>query len=119
MKLRELLEQAGRNDSYTFIIQKAVPDEGAPGYTNTYRTTPIRTVWEWLSSPVPDKYIVIKRDHPPIDATGGGWLNRYNGGHLGCCMITTEQDLLTHYGEKQGREMIEWYDKGVRKDVKN
>lgn len=114
MKLREFLEEAGQNSQYTFVIQKAVKDEGSPFYNSEYTTTPIYTTWEWLRMPCIDKYIVIKRDHPPIDVTGG-WLNWYNKGHLGCCMVTTEQDLLTHYGERQGRDMIAYYDREMRK----
>lgn len=114
MKLRELLEQAPKNTRYTFIVQKAVPCENAPGYTDAYTTTPVRTVWEWLNSPTPDKYIVIKKDHPPVSPTAG-WHNWYKLDDLGCCMVTTEDDLILHYGEKQGREMIAWYDKEVRK----
>lgn len=113
MKLREFLEEAGRNGTYTLIVQKAVKDERSPFYHPEYRTTPVYSVWEWLQGTGIDKYIVIKRDHPPIDPTGA-WLNWYNKNSLGCCMVTTEQDLITQYGEKQGREMIEYYDRLVR-----
>jgi hypothetical protein len=113
MKLREFLEETGRNSQYTFVIQKTVKDEHSPFYNDEYKTTPIWSTWEWLQGTAIDKYIVIKRDHPPIDVTGG-WLNWYYKGHLGCCMVTTEQDLLLRYGEKQGREMIEYYDRKMR-----
>ena len=113
MKLREFLETKGKNERYTFIIQKTVKDDATPFYHDEYKTTPIYTTWEWLQGTTTDKYIVIKADHPPIDVTGN-WLNWYNMKDLSCCMITTEQDLLTHYGEKQGKDMIEWYDCKVR-----
>lgn len=63
-----------------------------------------------------EKYIVIRADHAPIDISGG-WTNWYKGGHLHCAIITTEEDLYTHYSETQAKEMIEWYDEQVRKQM--
>ena len=113
MKLREFLENKSKTERYTFIIQKAVKDENTPFHHNEYRTTPIRTIWEWLDGKTVDNHIVIKADHPPIDVTGG-WLNWYNIKDLSCCMITTEQDLITQYGENQGKDMITFYDRKMR-----
>jgi hypothetical protein len=114
MKLREWLEAKGQNEQATFVIAKAVKDEQSPMYRYEYRETPIRTVWEWLGGETADKYIVINPDHPPIDIAGH-WVRHYNKGWLKCCVITTEQDLYTKYSEKQAKEMLEWYDKEVRK----
>ena len=114
MKLREFLSNKTKSCQYTLIIQKAVKDENSPFYIDMYRTTPIRNVQEWLEGTTADKYIVISKDHPPIDETAGVWMGWYNNGTLGCCMVSTEQDLLTKYGEKQGRCMIGFYDRKVR-----
>ena len=84
-----------------------------PFYHDEYKTTPIYTVREWLEGKTADTYIVIKADHPPIDVTGI-WLNWYNIKDLSCCMITTEQDLYTQYGESQGKDMINFYDRKMR-----
>lgn len=113
MKLREFLQENGRNIQYTLVIQKTVKDEHSPFYHDEYKTTPIYSTWEWLQSSCIDKYIVINRDHPPIDVTGC-WLNWYNKGNLGCCVVTTEEDLILHYGEKQGKDMIDYYDRKIR-----
>ena len=113
MTAREFLTKYCTNEEVTFIIQHAVKDEHSPFYNNTYSTTPMRRDWEWQRHIWLDSYIVIKADHPPIDVTGA-WLNRYNAGHLKCAMLTTEADLIRHYGEKQGRDMIEWYKRTVK-----
>ena len=115
MKLREWLEaQKSENTTATFVIAKAVKDEASPLYHFEYRGTPIRAIWEWLQGETADKYIVINKNHPPIDITGN-WVRAYNRGDLNCCVITTEQDLFTMYSEKQAKEMIEYYDREVRK----
>lgn len=100
------LETLNKNENVTFIIMKAVKDDYSPMYHAEYRTTPIRGVYEWLQSE--DGYIVINRDHPPIDVTGN-WEKWYRGGRLKCAIITTEDDLYKMYGDKQGEEMIEYY----------
>lgn len=117
MKIREYLENRSSNTNVTFIIQKAVKDEHSPFYHDEYKTTSVQHPNEWLRGTFIDNYIVIKADHPPVDVTGA-WHNWYKGGHLRCCMVTTEADLLTHYGEKQGRDMIAYYDREVRKQMK-
>ena len=114
MKLTEWLQNKGKNDTATFIIAKAVKDDSSPFYNFEYRTTPIRTVWEWLEGDTGEKYIVIKADHPPIDVTGN-WINHYKKGNLLCAMVTTEKDMFTKYSEKQAEDMLDYYDKEVRK----
>lgn len=116
MKIREYIEKVGPTQA-TFIIQKAVKDEHSPFYHNEYTTTPVRYQHEWLQHDgFVDTHIVIKADHPPVDVTGA-WHNWYKHGHLRCAMVTTEADLLTHYGEEQGRRMIAYYEQEVRKEM--
>lgn len=116
MTRKEWLERLRMNDEVTFIIAKAVKDDYSPMYHNEYRTTPIRTVSDWLSSEN-DKYIVINADHSPIDITNG-WVNWYKTGDLKCAIITTTDDIYTLYGEKQGSKMIEYYDRVCRENNK-
>ena len=116
MKLTEWLQSKGENEQATFIIAKAVKNDYSPMYHNEYRTTPIRSVWEWLEGDTGEKYIVINADHAPIDISGG-WTNWYKSGILHCAVITTEADLYTQYSETQAKEMLEWYDKEVRKQL--
>lgn len=119
MKVKEWLESKGKNEQATFIIERAVKDDATPFYHDEYRTTPIRSVYEWLDSTTAEKYIVINADHAPIDVSNGGWTNWYKGGHLHCAVITTEEELYKHYSETQAKEMIEWYDKKVREQMQN
>ena len=106
-----------RNRDCTFIVQKAVKDEHTPFYHNEYVGTPIHNISEWeRSENFINNYIVIKFEHPPIDSTGT-WHNWFKWGHINCAMVTTEKDLITHYGEKQGRDMIKYYDKKVREEM--
>ena len=113
MRVRDYLQKFPEAASVTFIEMVAVKDEGAPGYRDEYRTTPVRTGWEWLRSEnFCDEYLVINADHPPLSVTEG-WHNWYNHGHLHCAMITTEAELLKQYGEKQGRDMIAYYERTV------
>ena len=113
MNLRFWLLRQKKNEQVTFVVQKAVYDESIKGYTDEYRTTPIRTAGEWLDSTVADKYIVINADHPPIDVTGT-WTARYKRGELACCVVTTEDELRKRYpNAEQAQQMIEWYEKTV------
>ena len=114
MKLTEWLQSKGQNDSATFVIAKAARWEGAPGHTFEYKTTPIRTVWEWLEGNTGEKYIVINANHPPIDVTGN-WVRWYEKGRVLCAMITTEEDVRTIYSEKQAEDMLDMWDREVRK----
>ena len=114
MKLREYLEQAGDNDDYTFIISKAVPNAHGNGYHAEYYQTPIRRAWEWMSSGAPDKYIMVKTSHPPIDLTGT-WSRWYKNGRIRCCIITTEEAVhAIHPWEEQALETLEKYDRKAR-----
>ena len=114
MNVREYLQSLPQNASVTFIKQIAVKDEGAPGYRDEYRTTPIWSAWEWLRSEKwCEEHLVVNADHPPIDATGA-WGNWYKHGRLSCAMITSEAELIKHYGESQGRSMVEFYRRKVR-----
>lgn len=114
MKLTEWLQNKGQNENATFIIAKAVKDESSPMYNYEYRTTPIRSVWEWLEGSTGEKYIIMKADHAPIDITGV-WQNWYSMNNLSCAVITTEQDMYTMYNEKQAKDMLDYYDKEARK----
>lgn len=105
MIVREYLDRLPSATPVTFIKKEA---------GGTFRTTPIWSAWEWLNNEdVCNDYLVINADHPPINEAGG-WHNRYRSGHLKCAMITTEAELLAQYGEKQGRDMIAYYERTVR-----
>ena len=114
MKLLEFLSEQNENNLYTFTICECKRE--STNLTNKiYRQTPLMTIWEWLKGDYLNKFIVINANHPPIDITGN-WVKVYNKGWLKNCIITTEKDLIEGYGEKQGKEMIEYYDKKVRND---
>ena len=116
MKVKEWLESKGKNEQATFIIAKAVKNDGSSFYHYEYHTTPIYAVWEWLKGDIGEKYIVINADHSPIDIVGG-WTNWYKGGHLHCAVITTEEDLYTGKSKEQAERMVAYYDKEVRKQI--
>lgn len=116
MKAKEYLESIGEGQ-VTFVITKSVKDKNSPFYHYEYETTPIYSRWEVLRDKWIDKYIVINANHPPIDITGH-WVRAYNKGHLKCAMLTTENDLYTHYSEKQAKSMIAYYDREVREQLK-
>jgi hypothetical protein len=115
MKFKDYLEElVKRGDQYnrvTVIVAKAVKDEHSPFYHTEFRTTPIRTVEEWLS--FKDKFLtyqVINKDHSPIDITGY-WCNDYKKGQLKCCMLADENYLSTMYSKMQAKQMEEHYNK--------
>ena len=114
MKLRQLLEQSNKNDTFTFIIQNVEKDEHSPFFHDVYTTTSCRPAWEWMESKWIDEYIVINKDHSPIDATGD-WVHWYLNDRLKCCMITKPETLIEHYGEKQGADMIAHYARKMQK----
>ena len=115
MTLKEFLQKQVQAQTVTFITAKAVKSVSSPGYHTEYETTSIRTAWDWLKNcgAFVEKFIVINPDHPLIDVTGS-WGHHYQEGWLKCAMITTVGDLLTLYGENQGREMIKYYERKVR-----
>ncbi len=113
MTLKEFLQKVKKGE-YTFTIAKAVKDEHTPFHHSEYYQTPIRYIDEWNDWAKAKDYIVINPDSCPIDVTGV-WQNHYKRGFLYCAIITTEEDLRTKYGEKQGNDMIEYYDKLVKK----
>lgn len=114
MKLKELLEIMAKDKrcySITFTIAKVYKDERTPFYHFEYYQTPIRAYDEWKN--MSKEYIVVNPNVCPIDMTGL-WQKRYLRGEIYNAIICTEEDLIKMYGEKQGNEMIEWYDKDVR-----
>lgn len=114
MTIREYLQKSQFNVAdVTFIVQRAVKDENTPFYHDEYWTTPVRSVREWLEGEgFVDTHIVINADHPPIDVTGT-WGNWYKMGRLRCVVVTTEEELIKHYGEKQGKDMVAFYKRTV------
>lgn len=117
MTVREFIVKTGTRCDRTFIVQKSVKDEASPFYHDEYGTTSVQHSNEWLRGTFVDTHIVIVADHPPVDVTGA-WHNWYKSGHLRCAVVTTEADLITHYGEAQGRDMIAMYDREVRKQMR-
>lgn len=113
MKLRELLEIQDQNQNFTFIIQENEKSGVSSMLRDVYKTTPIRPVWEWLSGTLPDEYIVLKKEQAPLDVTGT-WSNWYENGELKCCIITKPETLIERYGEKQGNDMISFYERTVK-----
>ena len=116
MKVKEWLQSKGTNEQATFIIAQSVKYDNTDFYHKEYRTTPIHQIWEWLKGDIGEKYIVINADHSPIDISGG-WTNWYNGGHLHCAIITTEEDLYRETGKEQAERMIAYYDSKVREQM--
>lgn len=112
MKLLEFLSEQNENNLYTFTIANCVK-ESEHIKTTVYKQTPLNSIWEWMKGNIPNKYIVINVNHPPIDITGN-WVKAYNKGWLKNCIITTEEDLILNYGEEQGKQMVEYYDRKVR-----
>ena len=115
MTIREYLSQLPKNTDVTFVFQHTVKSEAGPFYESRYSTGSLRAAWDWLKfgEAFLDGNLVINADHPPIDVTGL-WTRKYKSGSLRCAMVTTEADLLTHYGPEQGRRMIDYYKRTVK-----
>lgn len=114
MRVKDYLNEIGKNAEVTFIIVDVEKDEHSPFHHNIYKTTPIRCVWEWLESTsgLLDM-LVVNKDCEPIDITGG-WQNWYRKGALKCCMIESEESLRTMYSKEQVEDMIRWYEKTIK-----
>jgi hypothetical protein len=121
MTVREYMEITGKTDcdNFTFVIAKAVKDTNSPFYHEEYKTTPIRSAHEWLEESCKTKdYIVLNAKQPPVVwASVTGWMNWYNKGHLNCLLVSPKEEIVMHYGEVQGAEMIEMIDEYVRKQI--
>ena len=118
MNLKEYLNGLKENDKVTFIIAEPLKEVLNSFNEYRYKTTPIRCVWEWLQGTFStgytfEDYLVVNKDHPPIDITGN-WVNWYNRDDLKCCMITKREDMYKMYSEKQANDMIAWYEKTVK-----
>ena len=113
MRLKDYLNELGKNDSVTFIIAEAQKDKHTPFTSYVYRGTPIRTVWEWEEATSMMDYIVVNKDHSPIDITGH-WCRSYKAGHLKCCVLTSEETMFQMYSEKQAKDMIDYYERTVK-----
>ena len=117
MTAREYLQEIHEKHptDVTFVIAHSVRNEAAPGYHYEYCSTPIYNTYEllrWPAGSFIDKHLVINADHPPIDITGI-WVRKYKKGWLCCAMLTTEDDLRTHYSEKQAADMIAYYKREI------
>lgn len=110
MRTTEYLETLDSNEQVTFIIAEAQKDEHTPFYSTVYRTTPIRSAWEWAKCESLENHLVMMKDHPPIDVNGA-WHNWYKDGRLKCCVLISEETLRTQYSEKQAQDMIAHYEK--------
>ena len=121
MTVKEYLEATGKNKhtNICFVIEKAVKDTHSPFYHEEYTQTPIRNAYEWLLDDCRIKdYIVLNGEQPPIcHITCKGWINHYSKGLLECMLITTEEDIRKHYSKEQAEEMLEMYDREIRKSI--
>lgn len=116
MTVKEFLKAAGisSTQSLTFIIEEQVKDESSFSYRSSYRTTPIRSVYEWLDSKTAN-YIVLNPKQPPIETiTTKFWFDRFNSGFLMCMLVTPEEEIRKQYSSTQAPEMINMYDEEVR-----
>lgn len=114
MTVREYLETLSNNENVTFVKMEAEKDDTSPFMNEVYKTTPVRTVWEWKEATSILDYIVVNKDHAPIDVTGN-WSNWYKKGMLKCCMITTKETIYQLYPSKeQAERMIKYYEKSVK-----
>lgn len=115
MTATEYIEKNKDAFHITFIIAHSVKGSGSPFYNTEYKTTPIYSPRELLRDYTWYKdYIVVNADHPPI-CIPGFWVRDYNAGHLKCCIIEKPEDIrLTCGGEKQFRDMLDWYGRTVK-----
>ena len=117
MTVREFLERYGytadgkRNTQLTFIVAEEFKATSHPGYDTYYRTTPVRAIWEWITSPLMDEWIMVNENHPPIDSTNV-WHRWHKSGML-CFMVQKKEDVYKHYNEKQAAEMIEYWEEEI------
>lgn len=121
MKVKEYLQLIGKtensSDSLTFVISRAVKDDNTPYYHEEYRTTPIRSIWEWCESDIMN-YIVLNPTQPPIDWLTTGWNNRYKRGDLMSMLVIPKEDLYLIYPQKQADELIIFIDKKIKESIK-
>lgn len=108
MKVKEYIEAAGVNENkrLMFII----------GDGSKYRTSSIRSVWEWLmeGSSVKD-YIVLNPSQPPVATiTTNHWLRNFNEGSLLCMFVMPEAAIRAQYSQRQAEQVLAMYDKEVK-----
>lgn len=126
MTVREYLERYGytkgseKFKSLTFILAMEVKSESFNGYVTHYRTTPIRSIEEWISEASRqtkpafiDRAVMIRDSHMPIEQTNGGWQNHFKSGHLLCFMVEEKEDVYKHYSKEQADRMIEYWEEEI------
>ena len=121
MNAIEYLSELPPNGQVTFLVARAVKDEATPFYHFEYRSTPVRSAWEWLcqdgsGARFGDQYIIINGAHPPVDPTGT-WCRWFENGRLTSAMVTTEADLHRLYHPEQAARMIKHYDDLARGNI--
>lgn len=118
MKVKEYLETLKKYDSITFIIESAVKSDGATYYHEEYRTTPMRSVEEWLEGNGKHlDFVVMNANQPPIGWGGAvNWIEKYNRGQLKCLLITSEECLRKRYPrEEQYNSILDMVDREIKK----
>ena len=108
MKIKEYLQEQNNYQDITFIITNGT----------TYRTTPIRTVEEWMDSTGGIlEYVILNAEQPPIGwGSAVSWIDKYNRGILKCLLVISEEDFKNCYPrEEQYERLLDMVDKDARK----
>lgn len=115
MYLKELLEKTqrkGQYDKYTLLVQHYGLLEGEHLEREYFTNTPIFDKYSGISEKKQKEYIVLIPFHKSIDI-GRNW----EYWDLQTIVVTTKEELLKHYSEKQTNEWLAWLDEIVRKEV--
>lgn len=117
MLVKEYLQNFNPHDDVTFIIVKAVKDEGTPFHHPEYKTTPICTISEWEGSEIMNYYILNHKQAPIDWLSGVRWGLQFNRGKLISMLVTSEENIKSLYHERQLKDMIELIDSKIEKDL--
>ena len=116
VKVREYLDQFTTSSNISFIVTKAVKDEGSPFFHEEYHTSPMYYVSNLRELQWAMDMNVLNDHQPPIDwLCGAKWGTWYNKGWLTSMLIISDEDIELLYGKKQSESMLKYIEKEMKK----
>lgn len=125
MKVKEYLTKIGISESSSknlcFVIGEVIDR------TIYYRTSPMRTVWEWFESlnyPTthPECHVlnfnVLNIKQPVVSwLSGVDWNPIINNGRCISLLIMSDEEFYQYYSKEQGKSMLEYIDKKIEEII--
>ena len=129
MKVKEYLTKIGISKSSSknlcFVIGEVI--NKTPSTKEIYyRTSPIRTIWEWFESlnhsANPESNVlnfnVLNIKQPVVYwLSGADWNPSINNGHCISLLVMSDEEFYKYYSKEKGKNMLEYIDKKIEEII--